>query len=254
MRIDEIIAFLEEKAPKDIALDFDNVGLLVGRRGKNVTKILTALDCTESLVLEAASLGAEMIVCHHPIMFSGVKKITDETAEGRMILGAAEKGIAIYAAHTNLDFAPGGLNDYFLKLTGFSPLGEIEDGEGRVFETGDMTAGEVCERIKAALGLSYVRTTMEKDRSVRKGALCTGGGKSLAKGAAKIADFYISGDLGHHDILNLSDSGCGYIELSHFDSEKIVMRLLKELLDERFKGGIEVIISETNRNPFKSVI
>ena len=254
MKVKTIIDFMEMVAPCEVALDFDNVGLLVGRCENDVTKILTALDCSLDVVKEAAKIGAQMIVCHHPIMFSPVQKITDETPQGRMLLAAIEEKISIFAAHTNLDFAQGGLNDYFLKRIGFEPKGDIEEGEGRIFDVGTISAKELCEKIKTALGLKLIRTSMEEERILHTGALCTGGGKSLAKSAAQKADFYISGDLGHHDILDLYEAGCGFIEVSHFDSEKIAMDLLYERLTEHFGGEIEIVKSQANKNPMSTII
>jgi putative NIF3 family GTP cyclohydrolase 1 type 2 len=94
---------------------------------------------------------------------------------------------------------------------------------------------------------------MDEEKVLKCGALCTGGGKSLVKELLGKADFYISGDLGHHDILSLSEMGIGFIELSHYDSEKIAAELLKERLDEKFKGETEVIISEKGVNPMKVI-
>ena len=118
MKLEKIIDFMEELAPKAGAMEYDNVGLLVGRGEKDVTRVLTALDCTLDVVREAKEKGCELILCHHPAIFGGVKKITDETKSGEMLLYAIENNIAVFAAHTNLDFASGGLNDYFLEKIG----------------------------------------------------------------------------------------------------------------------------------------
>lgn len=254
MNIDKIIDAMEETAPRDCALDFDNVGLLLGRRGSEVKRIITSLDCTRAVVGEAIEKGAQMIICHHPVLFSGTKRITDETEEGRMLLDAAENKIAIFAAHTNLDFADGGLNDYFLKKIGCVPDGCIEENEGRLFDAGGQSVGDFCKRLKDAFGLRSIRTSMEKDRLLFRGALCTGGGKSLVPFLSGKADFYISGDLGHHDIYALCDMGIGFIELSHYDSEKLASELLKERLDALLRGGAEVLISEADKNPMNTII
>ena len=139
MKLEKIIDFMEEVAPREAAMEYDNVGLLVGRGEKEVTRVLTALDCTLDVVREAKEKKCDAIVCHHPIMFGGVKRITDQTKEGEMLLCAIENNIAIYAAHTNLDFARGGLNDYFLEKIGYRAVDTIVDNEGRIFETGGIT-------------------------------------------------------------------------------------------------------------------
>lgn len=247
MKLEKIIGFLENVAPVDIAMEYDNVGLLVGRWDKEVKKIVTALDCTLDVIHEAIAIGADLVVCHHPVMFGGVKKITDKTCEGEMLLLAIENNIAIYAAHTNLDFAQGGLNDYFLEKLGYRATDTIIDNEGRIFECG-VTGRELCQKIKQVFDIPYLRVNLDLDKVLLKGAVCTGSGKSLTGEVFDKADVYITGDMGHHDILTLAETGCGYIEISHYDSEKIVMELLEKILTEEFKD-VEVYASKENKNP-----
>lgn len=251
MKLEKIIDFMEEIAPREGAVEYDNVGLLVGRRDKEVTKVVTALDCTLSVVKEAAEKGAELIVCHHPVMFSGVKDITDLTREGEMLLCAIENNIAIFAAHTNLDFAEGGLNDYFVEKLGYVSCGSIIENEGRLFDC-EITGKDLCNKIKNTFDIPVLRVNVDMEREILKCAVCTGSGKSLVKEAADKADVYITGDMGHHDILLLGDMDCGYIEISHYDSEKIVMELLCEKLSKKFPE-IEVLISKENKNPLTIV-
>lgn len=251
MKLEKIIEFMEQVAPREGAMEYDNVGLLVGRRDKDITKILTALDCTLEVVREAAEIGAELILCHHPVMFSGINRINDDTKEGEMLLYAIENNIAVYAAHTNLDFAEGGLNDFFLEKLGYSATDSIVDNEGRIFEC-EITAGELCKKIKKVFDIEMLRVNVDADRVILKGAVCTGSGKSLVGEAAEKADVYITGELGHHDILSLADTDCGYIEISHYDSEKIVMELFCELLTAEF-NSLEVYASKENKNPLTIV-
>ncbi len=251
MKIGEIVDFTEKIAPQSIALDYDNVGLLVGRQDAEVTKILTALDCNINVVKEAIEKGCELIFCHHPVMFSGVKKITDETKEGEMLLTAIENNVAILAAHTNLDFAEGGLNDYFLEKLGYQAIGSIVENEGRIFKT-EITLGDLCEKIKRVFDISHIRVGGDTNSVCEVCALCTGSGKSLLADVLGNADTFITGEMGHHDILNAIENGCNYIEISHYDSEKIAMELIKNKLDENFEK-IEVFMSRENKNPLTFV-
>ncbi len=248
MKLEKIIDFMEEIAPREGAMEYDNVGLLLGRGEKEVTKVLTALDCTLDVVREAKEKGCEVIVCHHPVMFGGVKRITDETKEGEMLLLAAENNIAIFAAHTNLDFVQGGLNDYFLEKIGYRAIGTIEENEGRLFETGGVTVGYLCEKIKKAFEVPCLRVAGDINRESAVGAVCTGSGKSLLPEVLDKADVYITGDMGHHDILTAIENDCAYIEISHYDSEKIAIELLYNRLSEKF-DEIEVFKSSENKNP-----
>lgn len=252
MKLEKIIDFMEELAPKTGAMEYDNVGLLVGRGEKEVTRVLTALDTTLDVVREAKEKGCELIVCHHPVMFGGVKKITDETKEGEMLLFAMENNIAIFAAHTNLDFAQDGLNDYFLEKLGYTACDSIVENEGRIFETGGLTVKELCEKIKKAFDVTYLRVAGDIARETALCALCTGSGKSLVGDAVDKADVYITGDMGHHDILTVLENDCAYIEVSHYDSEKIAMELLYNKLTAKF-SEIEVFVSNENKNPLTIV-
>lgn len=252
MNIRYITEYLEQLAPLDEAGEYDNVGLLLGRSDKEVTRVLVCLDCTMDAVCEAKENGCELIVCHHPVMFSGVKSITDRTREGEMLLYAIENKIAVYACHTNLDFAQGGLNDYFVEKLGYKACGTLYENEGRVFETGGISPEEFCEKIKKAFGTDMLGVALDFDREILKACVCTGSGKSLLAYAAEKADVYITGDMGHHDILSIKEMGCGYIEMSHYDSEKIVMELLKKRLCEKF-DTLEVFTARSNKNPLTNI-
>lgn len=251
MKIGEIVDFIEQIAPSSVALDYDNVGLLVGRRDGKVTRILTALDCDINVVREAVAKGCELIVCHHPVMFSGVKKITDETKEGEMLLVAIENNVAILAAHTNLDFAEGGLNDCFVKKLGYEATDCIFENEGRIFRCGK-TLGELSEMIKEKFDIPHIRVGGNVDENCDVCAVCTGSGKSLLECVIGKADTFITGEMGHHDILNAIENGCKYIEISHYDSEKIAMELFFERLSEKF-SDIEIFMSTENKNPLTFV-
>lgn len=252
MEIREIIDFLEGFAPPETAEEYDNVGLLVGRENAGVSRVLLCLDVDENVVCEAQKRGAELIISHHPLIFHPLKAITDRTPLGETVLSAAEKKIAVYAAHTNLDWAEGGLNDYFLEKAGLSSGAAIEGRAGRICTLSPpLTVGGLCLKIKKAFGLKYIRTTADPDRTVEKIALCTGGGGGLSESVLQSgAQIYISGDIKHHEARDLHWGGVGLIEISHYDSEHIAAELLKKLLDDRFAGRLETLISESDRDLF----
>ena len=117
MKCKDIIKWLEEKYPVSYAEDWDNVGLLVGSDEKEVKKVFLALDLTEETLGEAVSLGADMIITHHPMIFSGIKKINNHSFTGRRILSLVEHGISYYAMHTNYDVkGMASLSAEYLKL------------------------------------------------------------------------------------------------------------------------------------------
>lgn len=124
--VKQISQIVEQLAPKHLAESWDNVGLMVGQQQMAVTGIVTALDVTEAVVEEAIAKGCNLIVSHHPLIFKGLKQVTDETALGRLVLKLISHNIAVYSAHTNLDIAQGGLNDLAAAQIGLAEVTGLE--------------------------------------------------------------------------------------------------------------------------------
>ncbi len=122
MILKDITDVLEELAPKQYAEDFDNVGLLVGSYTQEVSKALLTLDCTEEVIDEAINKNANLIITFHPIIFKGLKSITGKNYVERVVLKAIKNDIAIYAIHTNLDFAWQGSNKHLCNILGLSNI------------------------------------------------------------------------------------------------------------------------------------
>lgn len=256
VELKEIIDFMEETFPLSYKADFDNVGLLAGRKEREVSKVLLCLDCDKFVAAEAVREGAQLIISHHPVIFGGVKSVTDKDPDGEMLLLAIENGISIYSAHTNLDSCPGGLTDYLCRRLGLVPLEPIEGCDGRICEPdGELRLLELCARIKSVLGLETVATTAQMNRPVKKVAVCNGSGGDLAAAAReKGADVYITGDVKYHQMREIYlTEGFEYIEVSHYDSEKIVTELLFDRLKEHFGPRLEAVISKENCPPMTVV-
>ena len=246
IKLSEIISFMEETYPLSYAEEFDNPGLLCGRSDREVSKALVCLDVTDAVVEEAIKLNCQLIISHHPVIFGEMKSITDETYLGKLLVKAIENNISIYSAHTNLDSAPNGLTDYIAKMLDLPVISNIENNLGRVLSAPKgFTAKMLIERIKAALGVERLYTTLTEDRVVRKIALCNGGGGDLVDAVARVgADIYISGDLKHHNVLNLkSYENLDYIEVRHHECEAPMKELVCNLLKEEFAGKLDVEIA-----------
>ncbi len=114
--VKDVMAVMEEFAPSALKEDFDNVGLLLGDAGMVVNSVLVTLDITEGVIDEAIEKGCNMIVSHHPIMLSGLKKITGKTETERIVLKAILNNIAIYASHTNADAVMNGVSGRKVKV------------------------------------------------------------------------------------------------------------------------------------------
>lgn len=253
VKLKEITDYIEQLFPKEYAEDFDNVGLLVGRSDKEVTKVLLCLDANKNVVREAAQSGAELIITHHPVIFNPIKNITDNSDEGEMLLCAIENGISIYSAHTNLDSAPMGLTDEVCSLLSLSPVSNLEGVLGRLCKVPKgTTAKSLCEKIKKEFGIKKLFSTFSADREIRTVAVCNGSGSGELCAIAKNlgADVYISGDLKHHEMcaFKISDN-IDFIEMRHFDSEKIVTKLLERKLTQKFERKLSICISEAETSP-----
>lgn len=253
--VQDVLSVLEQLAPAEMKMEFDNVGLLVGRREKPVTKILAALDITDWVIEEAKTLGAELIVSHHPVLFS-TKSITEDTPEGRHILALAENGIAAICMHTNLDAAEGGVNDALaatLGLCGTKAVavdGILSDGTpygiGRV---GTLShAVEFCDFLSetaeklSAPGLKYY----DSGKMVHKVAVVGGsGGSDLPKAIAHGCDTFVTADVKYNVWLEAKEAGINLIDAGHFCTENTVVPVLREKLQAAF-ADVCVKISENH--------
>lgn len=254
MTVEEISAALFELAPRHLAEDWDNVGLLVGEAKREVGKVLVSLDVDEHVAREAAGVGAQMIVCHHPVIFRPENTLTDQTPQGRTLLTLAQNRISVFSAHTNLDNAPGGLTDVFAKTLGLDVEGVIEpfdggNGCGRVCKA-DTTLSALAARCGACFDLPALRYAGDGNKKVRRVALCNGGGKSLLKFLPDLCvDAYISGDIGYNDVLDLVNWGIGYIEIGHYNAEIACCGLFTDFLQSRFPQ-LKIVASKANNDVF----
>ena len=234
--VGEIFTFLNQKAPVEQKMSFDNVGLLVGRSDRSVNHVLVALDITEEVIDEAVHIGAELIVSHHPLFFE-LKSVTDSTWTGSRALALAENRVASICMHTNLDAAAGGVNDALMVALGGTVTGilEEESGIGRV---GTLPAAvkfqDFLTQVKEALksnGLRY----HDAGRPVEKLAVCGGsGGGDIHLAAAAGCDTYVTADVKYDQFLEAKYLGLNLVDADHFCTENVVVPVLKSWLDNAF--------------------
>lgn len=259
-----IYEFINSVAPFDIQEDFDNAGFLVGRKKQEVTRILVALDITREVAEEAARLGAELIVAHHPVIFNPVKSVTDETLTGRVLLALAEQKIAAICAHTNLDAALGGVNDCLaeaLELTDVSQLCQAGvDAQGRPYGIGrvgtvrrpELSVREYAAFVKEKLGSSNVRF-VDGGRPVQRVAVGGGAcGSMLEDVIAQGCDTFVTSDLKYNQFLDAKALGLNLLDAGHFPTENVVCGPMVQWLSEAFPK-VEVRLSEVHREVYKSV-
>lgn len=257
MKLRDIIGELYSIYNPKIAENWDNVGLMLGSENSEINKILVCLDVTNEAVEKAVKEKVDLIISHHPFIFSGIKKITDETVLGRKILKLAENKVSVYSIHTNSDFAVNGLNDFImdkLNLEGkteifgeceFDDYNCIKDVNEKVkygtvrIKTLDkeIELKELIEKIKTNLRLDYIRYTGE-NRKIRKIGLVTGGGSSLLNDVKEYTDVFLTGDLKYHEALDNLEEGKIFVDIGHYESEYLFSDLIELQLSHFFDGEI----------------
>ena len=262
MKLNDIINIIEDIAPVNLKEGFDNVGLMVGDREKNITKILLALDCTEEVIKEAKEMDAELILTHHPLLFRKPSTITTDTLLGRKIINLIKNDINLYSAHTNWDSVKGGLNDTLVEILGFnegiimdkSPV-DSEAGIGRVVElTKGMTVLEIINLIKSSLGIKNLRYAGDLNEVIKKIAIVNGSGQDFFGDAKKLgADLIITGDTTYHFVSDYKEMGLNILDIEHFNSEWPVLIKVSEKVKERLDLDVEFIVSKEAKDPFEFI-
>ena len=229
-----------ELAPRELAMEGDNVGLLIGRPDREVTKILVALDVTEAVAEEAAEMGANLIVAHHPVMncaWSPVQTIRDDKPQGRLFLKLIENNIAAICMHTNLDRANGGVNDALAARLGLEHVEKLPGGDDvlRVGELpGDRVLPEFLKWVKAAIAPNGIRFA-DGGKPIRKVAVGGGAcGGYLWAAAENGCDAFVTSDLKYNQFLDAQDLGLTVIDAGHFPTEDVVCPVLVKYLEEKF--------------------
>lgn len=246
MKCIDIIKLLEELAPPSYACGWDNPGLICGRKEKEIKKVLVALDVTNSAIQKAVEEGADMILTHHPMVFSAVKQINEDSFLGEKLLTLIEEKICCYAMHTNYDIA-GGMAEICgakMELEGAEPFeltGEIDERPVGIGQVGylptKMSLKECAEKVKKAFGLSEVLVFGDLEQTVHYAAISPGSGRSMLKEAdKKQVDVLITGDIGHHEGLDSKDMGFAVIEAGHYGLEQVFIGHLCEYLKEHAEG------------------
>lgn len=231
MKCQQIIELIEEHSPVKYAQDWDNVGLLAGRRDKEVSRIMIALDATDRVVEQAFSEKADLLLTHHPLIFSPRKSVTTDDIIGRRLVRLLQSDIAYYAMHTNFDvMGMADLSAEKLHLSGISVLEQTaQDAEGKPEGIGRcgqlprrMTLKGLAEFVKECYELDYVRICGEETCRIEKVAVSTGSGGSMIEPAiAAKVQVLISGDIDYHAALDAVAEGLCIIDAGHFGTEKM---------------------------------
>lgn len=256
MKIKDVIEALERFAPLPLQEDYDNAGLQTGLTEAEVSGALLCLDVTEEVLREAAAEGLNMVIAHHPLLFRPLRHLTDSTQAERCTYYAVRHDIAIYAAHTNLDNARGGVNYEMARRIGLEDLQllqERSDGQG-----GSGVIGQLDQPMEAGDFLKHIKRTFQVEclqhnqlftgRLIRKVALCGGAGDFMLPQALKAgADAFLTGEMHYHQFFGWN----GRIQigvLGHYQSEQFTQQLLQQLLEDSLPA-LRTKITTINTNP-----
>ncbi len=250
-----ILAFLDTLAPPSLKMEWDNVGLLCGDPDTPVERVLVALDPFDHVCREAAELGAQLLVTHHPLIFRPVSNVTTETDIGRSIQILCRHSITAINAHTNLDCAAGGVNDVLANKLGLTSIrtitlpgqshGLLRQGEREISALPDF-----IRHVKAALGCPGVRY-VSGGRPVQQVAV--GGGAcadALMDAVEAGCDTLVTADVKYNQFWDAQKLGLNLIDAGHFYTENPVVAVLAEKIAAAFPE-LTVKISETHRDCMK---
>lgn len=258
MKLSRIIGCLESRFPKSLAESWDNVGLMVGKRENEIKKIQISLDATMKAVDNAVENGADLIITHHPLIFSPLKNVNSDSLTGRKILKLIENKISVYSLHTNLDSSLAGLNDFLGEKLGF--------GEGKIIDPTENFAGSETKNSQTGIGRLYTLPEKEKltdliqrvksrlkletvtvsgynieTADIQKVAVVNGAGSSYWKKAKRMgADLLITGDLKYHEALDAKEEGVYILDVGHYESEHFFHVLISSILEK--EKGIEYFV------------
>ena len=246
-------------APKKLAEEWDNPGLLIGSPTAEVKKIFVCLDVLDENISRAIELGAQLIVAHHPLIFHAIKNVRFDLPHGRKIARLIQNDLAVFAAHTNLDSAIGGVNDVLAKKIGLRDVKMFGDEEISLGRLGTldtpMTAADFARHVKKSLNAANVRLVDAGDFMILKVGLCGGAGADfIAKAKFFGAQAFVTGDVKYHEAQAAVESKIHVVDAGHFATEFPIVRELAEYLRGELKDFDVTIFEDTSSKDFFATI
>lgn len=256
----QVFQILEKWAPTSFAYEWDNVGLQVGSSRHETNKIMVTLDVTEAVVHEAIANSVNLIIAHHPLIFSKLKNINVDSFKGKVIQQLIQQNITVYAAHTNLDIAKGGVNDILSEALGLQrtknliniPRLDQGEGLGKVGYVEETTLESLCNKVKKAFDMPAVRVIGDLQKPIKKVAILGGSGEKFIYDAIKgNADVLITGDITYHHGQDAQEMGLAIIDAGHYIEHIFISPTRKYLTQELATSRVEIIESIINTDPFQ---
>ncbi|MDO5111281.1 MAG: Nif3-like dinuclear metal center hexameric protein [Clostridia bacterium] len=234
MTLSDFLDLMERIAPKELAWERDNPGLLIGTERKEIKRVLIALDATPVTVREAIDYGAELLLTHHPLFWNPVQRILPDDPETAAAYQLIRHGVGLFAAHTNLDAAQGGVNDQLskvLRVLDAQPL--PPDALGRIGRVeGFASFGAFAAFVQETLHTT-VHVCGDMNAPISNVALIGGaGGSELPSVLAAGAGAFVTGELSHDRALWAQQAGLNVIVAGHYETERVVLEPLARRLQE----------------------
>lgn len=253
-KLSEIIDILETNMPFSLKEEWDNIGLMIGDTDSEISSVLIALDCTQSVVSEAIEKKVDLIITHHPLIFGGVSNVDFKTPLGRKIKEIIKNDINVVSCHTNFDKAPGGTSDTVAKLLNLENVENLTSDEYSLGKTGvikPVTLKEFVGIVKEKLNVSAVKYVGCDEKIIKKVAIVSGSGSEFYKDALNTgSDVLITSEIKHHIAIEGQELGLALVDAGHFETENISLGTFVKILSDR---GIKAELSEKYNKLFKTV-
>ncbi len=267
--VTDVAEAIEEVVPAALQESWDNSGLLIGLEDRHVSRLLTCLEVDMKVVNEAIHLGAEMIVTHHPLIFSGIKKLNGGDPDERAVMKLVGNGISVYSCHTPFDKVKGGNNDIVAKMLGLTSVknlnGEPVPATAKMIEKADeadigrmgklketMTCRQMLNLVSAQMDISLrqLRFVGDLDEEITTVGICTGAGADLMEMAAGSGcQMFITGDVKYHEARRALARGMCVIDAGHYGTEKFFAEAMKEKLEKKLED-VSITASKVDQEPF----
>ncbi len=259
--VQHIAEIMNRIAPRQLAEEWDNPGLLVGSFNAEVEKIFVCLDVTEENINAAVAFGANLIIAHHPLIFRAVKNFRTDLPLGKKLETLIKNNISVFAAHTNLDSVQGGVNDVLaqkLNLIDVKTFDEENFTLGRIGKLPEkMTAKNFALHVKKSLNAESVRLVDAGDFLIEKVGICGGAGSDIiSKAKFHGAQAFVTGDLKYHEAQNAAEIKIHVIDAGHFATEFPIVHVLKEMLQnecEKLSYKIQIAEDTISQDIFKTI-
>ena len=243
MLVREMYDFINSIAPFSTAESWDNCGLLIGSYNRECKKVMLALDITQGVAKQAIENGVDLIITHHPVIFSPLKNINFDSAVAKLVMAQ----IAVISSHTCFDTAQGGMNDILCEKIGLQGIRAVTADDGFSFRIGTLdtpiSAKDFAKHVADSLNSKCVTYTLG-EKIISSIAVCSGSGGSISELVTALhVDAFVTGELKYNNVIDLTEAGVSAIVAGHFETEQIFKSYLKKSITEHF-DGIDVIIAD----------